>query len=95
MTSLLLLSPSVHCLDRSRSQPSVMYVLDYILERKGVGDLANSIKDQRYCQQKHFMRLCGLSRTMYLLEGDPDFDASIKGERLSAISVRVPHIPFS
>ena len=34
----------------------------------------------RYGQQKYFMRLCGLSRTYYLLEGDPDFDTSIKGE---------------
>ena len=26
------------------------------------------------------MRLCGLSRTFYLLEGDPDFDTNIRGE---------------
>ncbi len=32
---------------RSRTQPSVMYVLDYVIERKGVGDLASSIKDHR------------------------------------------------
>ncbi len=29
-----------------------MYVLDFILERKGVSDLAHSIKDNRYNQQK-------------------------------------------
>ena len=34
-------------LARSRAQPSLMYVLDYILERKGVSDLASSIKDNR------------------------------------------------
>ena len=32
-----------------------MYVLDYILERKGVSDLAHSIKDNRYAQQKWVM----------------------------------------
>ena len=30
------------------------------------------------------MRLCGLSRTFYLLEGDPDFDTSINGESVGA-----------
>ncbi|GAX82301.1 hypothetical protein CEUSTIGMA_g9730.t1 [Chlamydomonas eustigma] len=62
---------------RHRSQPSLMYILDYIMERKSVSDLASSIKDQRYIQQKYILKLCGLPRTYYLLEGDPDMDSTI------------------
>lgn len=31
---------------RSRTNPELMYVLDYILERKSITDLAMSIRDQ-------------------------------------------------
>ena len=48
------------------------WVLDTVIERKDIGDLAQSIKTQRYDRQKYFMRRTGLRRLMYLVEGDPD-----------------------
>ena len=48
------------------------YVLDYIMERKRVDDLHQSIKDRRYDKQKYNMQKCGLRNLMYLVEGDPD-----------------------
>lgn len=47
------------------------YVLDFLLERKAVGDLASSIKDGRYGRQKAAMRATGLRRLLYVLEGEP------------------------
>jgi len=47
-------------------------VLDHIIERKEVSDLASSIISKRYEEQKFRMKQCGLSRLHYLLEGDPD-----------------------
>jgi crossover junction endonuclease MUS81 len=46
-------------------------VLDYLLERKAVDDLASSIKDGRYGRQKAAMRATGLRRLLYVLEGEP------------------------
>lgn len=48
------------------------YVLDYIMERKHVDDLHQSIKDRRYDKQKYNMQRCGLRHLVYLVEGDPD-----------------------
>lgn len=48
------------------------YVLDYIMERKRVDDLHQSIKDRRYDKQKYNMQRCGLRHLVYLVEGDPD-----------------------
>eukprot|EP00955_Chlamydomonas_euryale_P035886 350255-Chlamydomonas_euryale.AAC.42 len=54
-----------------------LHVLGFLLERKGVKDLAQSIKDQRYGQQKYFMTMAGMSRNFYLVEGDPELDDSL------------------
>lgn len=58
---------------RRRSNPTEEYVLDYVLERKRVDDLAGSIRSKnRYAEQKYYMRASGLRRCLYLVEGDPD-----------------------
>ncbi|KAG0540979.1 hypothetical protein BDA96_03G456000 [Sorghum bicolor] len=48
------------------------YVLDFIVERKEVTDLDGSIEDNRYKDQKFRMQKCGLSKLIYLVEGDPN-----------------------
>jgi len=55
-----------------RRQPGVEYVLDYVLERKRVDDMAGSIKSRRYDRQKFNMNMCGLRHLVYLVEGNPD-----------------------
>ena len=55
-----------------RRYGGVEYVMDYILERKQVDDLHQSIKDRRYDRQKYDMQRCGLRHLMYLVEGDPN-----------------------
>ena len=47
------------------------YVLDWIVERKRVDDLAASIIDRRYEQQKYWLRRCRIANIVYLVEGDP------------------------
>ncbi|KAL0029639.1 hypothetical protein WJX79_009994 [Trebouxia sp. C0005] len=56
----------------SRRHPGVEYVLDYVLERKRVDDMAGSIKSRRYDRQKFNMNMCGLRHLVYLVEGNPD-----------------------
>lgn len=62
---------------RSRLENKKEYVLDYIIERKEVADLASSIKDNRYKEQKYRLQRCGLKRVIYLVEGDPSQQTSI------------------
>jgi ERCC4-type nuclease len=59
---------------RSKTKiPKREYVLDYILERKSIDDLLQSIKgSRRYTSQKFFLKRCGLRMVYYLIEGDPD-----------------------
>jgi crossover junction endonuclease MUS81 len=45
------------------------YVLNCIVERKTISDLAHSITDKRYTDQKYRLKNCGLSRLFYLIEG--------------------------
>lgn len=73
-------------LARSKSNPSVEYVLDYVIERKSVEDLATSIKQKRYDKQKYVLHRSGLRRPMYLSEGDPDRDVSHRAEVRLSIS---------
>lgn len=47
------------------------FVLDWIVERKRVDDLAASIIDKRYEQQKYWLNASGLKNIMYIVEGDP------------------------
>lgn len=74
---------------RSRTDARQMFVLDFIMERKGVSDLASSIKDHRYIQQKYWLKLCGLSRTFYLVEGDPDVDLSLNDVERKAVKTAI------
>lgn len=43
-------------------------VLPYIVERKRKDDLASSIKDGRYYEQKYRLKQCGLKNIIYLIE---------------------------
>lgn len=43
-------------------------VLDYVIERKRLDDLASSIFDGRFEQQKHRLLNCGVRRPVYLIE---------------------------
>lgn len=47
------------------------YVLDFIIERKTADDLAASIMDGRYEEQKFRLRNCGINNVIYLVEGKP------------------------
>ena len=46
------------------------YVLDLAVERKSLEDLKLSIQDDRYRQQKFFLKRSGLRNLGYLVEGD-------------------------
>eukprot|EP01017_Pseudomicrothorax_dubius_P031459 TRINITY_DN4020_c0_g1_i4.p1 TRINITY_DN4020_c0_g1~~TRINITY_DN4020_c0_g1_i4.p1 ORF type:complete len:569 (+),score=135.95 TRINITY_DN4020_c0_g1_i4:153-1859(+) len=45
------------------------FVLDFVVERKTADDLAASIMDGRYKEQKYRLSICGLSHVYYLIEG--------------------------
>lgn len=47
------------------------YVLDFIVERKTADDLAASIMDGRYEEQKFRLKGCGINNVIYLVEGSP------------------------
>ncbi|XP_035915434.1 crossover junction endonuclease MUS81-like [Anopheles stephensi] len=44
------------------------FLLPYILERKRIDDLASSIKDGRFHEQKFRLKQCGLPNVIYLIE---------------------------
>ena len=44
-------------------------VLDYVVERKKADDLASSILDGRYKEQKFRLKTSGISNIIYLYEG--------------------------
>ena len=43
-------------------------MLPYVVERKRLDDLASSIRDSRYREQKFRLRRCGLPHVIYLAE---------------------------
>jgi crossover junction endonuclease MUS81 len=45
-------------------------VVDYIVERKNVIDLASSLDDGRYKEQKFRLNKCGIRNKIYLVEGN-------------------------
>jgi len=47
-------------------------VLDELIERKTVDDLAASFRDARYEEQAYYMAAAGLPSLVYVVEGDPD-----------------------
>ncbi|XP_024517243.1 crossover junction endonuclease MUS81 isoform X2 [Selaginella moellendorffii] len=63
------------------------FVLDFIVERKAVDDLWSSIKDTRYKTQKLRLLRCGITRLIYLIEGDPNL---IDGAESIKTAIRRP-----
>lgn len=43
--------------------------MDYVIERKNADDLASSICDGRYKEQKYRLKSCGAENVYYLYEG--------------------------
>ena len=64
----------------------VEYVVDLIAERKRVGDLFSSLKDGRMREQRWRMKRSGLTRRMYIIEGDipPATDAQAAVQQAAA-----------
>jgi len=55
---------------KANQQPEYIdYVLDFIVERKTADDLAASIVDGRYEEQKFRLKNCGINNVIYLIEG--------------------------
>jgi crossover junction endonuclease MUS81 len=56
---------------RNKQMPGCEYVLDYVLERKSLDDLIQSIRSSdRYKNQKYRLKRCGLQNIFYLVEGE-------------------------
>ncbi|CAM9424939.1 unnamed protein product, partial [Scytosiphon promiscuus] len=55
---------------RREDDPTSEVLLGYIVERKTASDLASSIVDGRYDEQKRRLKLSGLRRRIYLVEGN-------------------------
>merc|ERR1712070_207100 len=53
----------------ARGCDDVEYVLPFIVERKRMDDLASSIIDNRYGEQKFRLKRCGVENVIYLVEG--------------------------
>lgn len=53
---------------RDDTNPDVELVLPYIVERKRMDDLASSIKDGRFHEQKFRLTDCGLHNKIYMIE---------------------------
>ena len=68
----------------------IEYVLDYIIERKTLDDLAKSIIDGRYEEQKFRLKNCGLKNIYYLFEGN-SFSNSHFSIQKSAIQSAIFH----
>jgi hypothetical protein len=54
---------------KAKEQVVTLVVLDTIAERKTTADLASSIVDGRYAEQKRRLKECGLTSRMYIVEG--------------------------
>lgn len=53
---------------KHKYNPDQELVLPYVVERKRMDDLAASIKDGRFHEQKFRLRRCGLKNVIYLVE---------------------------
>lgn len=58
------------------------FTLDYVVERKTADDLASSILDNRYAQQKFRLKQSKLKNVFYLVEGKPSQNVTIKESAL-------------
>ncbi|KAM7358497.1 prolyl-tRNA synthetase 2-like protein, mitochondrial isoform 2-T5 [Cochliomyia hominivorax] len=52
----------------ARDKENNELVLPYIIERKRMDDLASSIRDGRFHEQKHRLKHCGIQNIIYLIE---------------------------
>jgi crossover junction endonuclease MUS81 len=57
-------------------------ILDYVVERKKADDLAASITDGRYKEQKYRLKNCGAGHVIYLYEGYPSEGSLLKEKEL-------------
>ena len=73
--------------------PSSMteYILDYIIERKSIDDLAHSIIDGRYDEQKYRLKNCGVQNVYYLFEGSSISNNQYINIQKSAIQTAIFH----
>lgn len=60
-------------------------LLDFILERKKIPDLASSMEDGRYLEQKFRLKKSGIKHIIYLVEGK--FDPEYPSEKLEMAMV--------
>lgn len=58
------------------------HVLSYVVERKRMQDLAASVFDGRYAEQKRRLRESGIARVLYLVEGRYSDTERIEASRL-------------
>ena len=65
------------------------WVLDRLIERKSLDDLAGSIRQGRYARQKYFMRRSGIRHLMYIVEGNFDLLTDSWVRLLASACVRV------
>ncbi len=63
------------------------YVLDFIVERKTADDLAASIVDGRYEEQKFRLKNCGINNVIYLIEGKAGQYTRIPAQVLSKAQI--------
>lgn len=89
------INPELNCEDRVLAVGDFMwiysdpntdfeYALDYIIERKTLGDLAGSIKDGRYIEQKHRLKNTNINNVYYLFEGN-NFNSAYVGITKAAV----------
>ena len=64
------------------------YVLDYIVERKSVDDLIDSIRSNRYGMQKHLLKKSGVARVFYLIEGNIDAHNNAQAARTACLRLK-------
>ncbi|ODV95785.1 hypothetical protein PACTADRAFT_49235 [Pachysolen tannophilus NRRL Y-2460] len=65
-------------------------VLNFIFERKRLDDLASSIKDGRYAEQKSRLRKTGLKNVFYIVEEQMASDVSMMGDAIqTSISMTI------
>ncbi|XP_061350107.1 crossover junction endonuclease MUS81 [Gastrolobium bilobum] len=65
------------------------YVLDFIVERKKIGDLCSSIRDNRYKDQKLRLLRCGLKKLIYLVEGDANSSEAAESIKTACFTTEI------
>lgn len=79
----------------AKSRDGKKAVLDFIFERKRLDDLASSIKDGRYLEQKSRLRRTGIGNIFYIVEETMSSDVSMMSDAIqTAILINVIHSQF-